>query len=323
MRIAMITVNDPAGVGIQMTNAINRLTEHTCRLITTEYRYNFAFQKDLHVPALDGQGLEELASVLETSDIYHFHLLADENLQLGPYVVKDFLKKQILVHHHHGHPDFRGYPEKYQKKYRELGRDNLLVSTPDLLHLLPGARWQPNFVPTDDPLFMPPEDPLPAEAGVLRIGHSPTRKELKNTDELRAIVARLNTEEPGRYYQLDQIENTPYVDCLRRKQHCDVLFDHMQGYFGMSSLEGLSQGRPTIAGVDDWNIGHIRDYFGCDSVPWVLARNSDELAATLRRFMDAPDECLAIGAASRAFLEQTWNAARCILPLIEWYQRLS
>ena len=84
MRIAMITVNDPAGVGILMAKAINRLTGHDCRLITTEYRYNFAFEKDLHVPSLDSRGLEELADVLETSDIFHFHLLADENLQLGP-----------------------------------------------------------------------------------------------------------------------------------------------------------------------------------------------------------------------------------------------
>ena len=227
------------GVGIQMANAINSLTEHACRLITTEYRYNFAFEKDLHVPALDEQGLEEHADVLATSDLWHFHMVSDENLALGPYVVKDFFKNQVLVHHHHGHPDFRGNPEKYQKKYRDLGRENLLVSTPDLLRMLPGARWQPNFVPTDNPLFMPPEDPLPPLEGVLRIAHSPTRKDLKNTDELVEIVSRLNAEEPDRQYQLDQIEE--YALCglfaaqtaLRRavRPHAGVLRHELAGKF--------------------------------------------------------------------------------------------
>ncbi len=322
MRIAMITVNDPAGVSIQMAKAINKLTEHTCRLITTEYRYNFAYEKDLHVPSLDSSGLEELAEVLEQSDIFHFHLLADEKLQLGPYVVKDFLKNQVLVHHHHGHPDFRGNPEKYQKKYQELGRRNLLVSTPDLLRFLPGSRWQPNFVPTDEALFSPPEKPHTPVANQLRIAHSPTRKELKNTDELCAIVDRLNVQDSGLAYQLDMIEHTPYEECLRRKQASDVLFDHMQGYFGVSSLEALSQGKPTIAGLDDWNIGHICEYFHCPSVPWVLARDPGALESALRRLAHDPDERTAIGAASRSFMEQTWNAANAVLPLVDWYETL-
>lgn len=322
MRIAMITVNDPAGVSILMAKAINRFTEHTCRLITTEYRYNFAYEKDLHVPALSSEGVDELADVLEHSDIFHFHLLADENLQLGPYVVKQFLKKQIVVHHHHGHPDFRGNPEKYQKKYQELGRTNLLVSTPDLLRMLPGARWQPNFVPTDERMFMPPEEPRRLKKKQLRIAHSPTRKELKNTDELCAIVEQLNVEGAGRHYALDLIENTPYVECLRRKQECDVLFDHMQGYFGMSSLEALSQGKPTIAGLDDWNISHICDYFGCASVPWVLARTGEELGGAIRRLAEDPEERAELGEASRSFMERTWNAPNAVLPLVEWYQNL-
>ena len=239
----------------------------------------------------------------------------------GPYTVRDFVKKQVLVHHHHGHPDFRGHPEKYQQKYQDLGRRNLLVSTPDLLHKLPGARWQPNLVPTNEPLFMPPREQQPAK-GVLRIAHSPTRKELKNTDLLCGVVARLNTGDSGQAYQLDLIENTPYADCLRRKQACDVLFDHMQGYFGMSSLEGLSQGKPTIAGLDDWNIAQIRAYFGCVSVPWVPARNNGELTAALQRLHADPDERAAVGAASRAFMENTWNESRVILPLISWYEKL-
>jgi len=57
MRIVMISQNDPAGTGIAFTKAINRHTHHSCRLITTEIRYNFGFEKDLHLPNLTEQGL--------------------------------------------------------------------------------------------------------------------------------------------------------------------------------------------------------------------------------------------------------------------------
>ena len=45
MNILMITANDPAGMGIAFTNAVNRYTEHTCRLITTTEMYGLDFEE--------------------------------------------------------------------------------------------------------------------------------------------------------------------------------------------------------------------------------------------------------------------------------------
>ena len=53
MNILMIAINDPAGAAIAFTKAINCYTEHTCRLVTKEIRFNFMFEKDLHLPWLD------------------------------------------------------------------------------------------------------------------------------------------------------------------------------------------------------------------------------------------------------------------------------
>jgi glycosyltransferase involved in cell wall biosynthesis len=316
MRIAMLTANDPAGVAIQMAKAVNRLTPHVCRLVTTEIRYNFLFEKDLHVPALDQAGLDELEQVLRESDIFHFHLIYDEHLQLGPFLPKDFLKGKTIVHHHHGHPDFRANPEKYREKYRRLGRKNLLVSTPDLLKKLPEAKWLPNFVPIDEPLFVPA--PQGRRDGML-VAHSPTRKELKNTDQLLEIVGRLRNELPG--LELDLIENTRYEECLRRKQGADLVFDHMQGYYGVSSIESLSQGKPVIAGLDEWNILQIKEFFGCAEIPWVLARNEAELEDALRRLYQTPALREELGRASRAFMERFWNEQPIIARLIDFYRQ--
>lgn len=318
MRIVMIAENDPAGVGSLLRNALHRHTDHVCRLITTQTRYTHGWEKDLHVPDLDAAGRDELAAVLEAADIFHFHMLADEHMPLGAVTAAPFLAGKRLVHHHHGHHVFRAHPEIFQEKYRALGRTNLLVSTPDLLRKLPGARWQPNLVPEHLPAYRPaPRRP----DGTVRLAHSPTRKDLKNTDDLLAVCRALAGELPQ--LALELIDDVPHAQCLARKQACDLAFDHMQGYFGMASLEALSQGLPTIAGLDDWNIATIGEYFGCHNLPWVIARNRDALADALRRLTRDAEARARIGAASRTFMETVWSEARLTADLVRFYENLA
>ncbi|WP_027186564.1 glycosyltransferase [Desulfovibrio inopinatus] len=319
MRIVMITENDPAGVCSLLRRALTRHTDHSCRIVTLELRYNHLYEKDLHVPWLDDAGLEELESVLDEADVFHFHMLADEHMQLGPFTAAQFLDdKKRIVHHHHGHHVFRGNPEIFQKKYADLNRKNLLVSTPDLLFKLPAARWQPNLIPEHDSRYMP--NPRLAD-GKIRIAHSPTRKDLKNTDDLLAVHDKITSELP--HFELDMIDNATHNDCLARKQSCDIAFDHMQGYYGMASLEALSQGLPTIAGLSDHTIARIREYFGCDDLPWVIARHADELETALRHLALDDDEREQRGAASRHFMETVWTEKRLTTDLATFYEELA
>lgn len=318
MRVAMITVNDPAGVASLMRSALNKGGRHQCRLITTELRYNFMFPKDLHVPWLQGDELQQVEQALEWADIFHFHMLADENTPLGPFRAREHMAGKIIVHHHHGHPEFRAKPECFRRKYAELGRRNLLVSTPDLMRMLPEARWQPNFAPEQEPLYSPsPRTP----DGRIRLGHSPTRKDLKNTNDLLAVCAALASELPE--LELDVIENTPHVECLERKQACELFFDHMQGYYGMASLEALAQGVPTIAGLDDWNRRCIKEFFGCETLPWIPAHARGGLAAAVRSLVRDKDLRRQTGQVSRDFMLSVWSERKVAGSLAEWYESLT
>ena len=317
MKILMIAINDPAGTAIAFTKAINRYTEHTCRLITKEIRYNFLYDKDLHLPWLDSEGWCEVEQLLKTSDIFHFHMTADENLELGPYKVGDYIKGKQIIHHHHGHPDFRSNPNKYREKYQISKRKNLIVSTPDLLHLLPEARWVPNLVPLYDHLYMPLD--VPADGRVI-IGQSPTRQDLKNTMELSAVVNKLMQSKTECELELDVITHTNHKECLKRKRNCHIIFDHMQGYYGVSSLESLSQGKPVIAGLDEWNCKHIKEFTGVNELPWVIARNKFELKQKLQKLIEEPQLKKEIGAKSRIFMEMSWTEKHIIDALFEFYQ---
>lgn len=318
MNILMLAVNDPAGTGIQFCKAVNRHSGHTCRIVTLETRYTHGWEKDLHVPDLDAAGIAELGELLRSSDIFHFHMTCDEHVRFGPYLPSEFMHGKALVHHHHGHHDFRSNPGSFRSKYGRAGRKNLLVSTPDLLRLLPEAEWLPNLVPIDEPLFSPLAEGIDTD-GPLRVAHSPTRKDLKNTDDFLAVIHSLDKE--GISVDVDMIDDVPNTECLERKRRCHVLFDHMQGYYGVSSLEGLSQGIAVIAGLDQWNLENMAEFAGTDRLPWVIARDRGELHDQLRRLEADRSLCAEIGRKSRLFMEQHWSDRHVADRLIRFWEK--
>lgn len=319
MNILMFAINDPAGTAIQFCKAINRHSVHSARLVTLETRYTHAWEKDIHVPDLGPDGMEEIRILMDEADVFHFHMTCDEHQPFGDLIPADFIKGKAIIHHHHGHHDFRSNPEFFRRKYERLGRRNLLVSTPDLLRLLPEARWQPNLVPIDDPLLRPQwgrfHDP-----GQLRVCHSPTRKDLKNTEEFLAAVQQVNKGKAHLF--VDLIDDVPNHECLARKRRCHVLFDHMQGYYGVSSLEGLSQGVAVIAGLDEWNRARVAEFAGTDDLPWLVARDREELAALLLELALDRARCEAAADKGRRFMEDHWSDGRVAVHLTDIYESI-
>lgn len=316
----MFAINDPAGTAIQFCKAINRHSNHNARLVTLETRYTHSWEKDLHVPDLGLDGMEEFRILMEEADIFHFHMTCDEHQRFGSHLPADFMRGKGIVHHHHGHHDFRSNPESFRQKYKELGRTNLLVSTPDLMKKLPEAEWQPNLVPIHEPLFMPQYGRYD-DAGKLKVCHSPTRKDLKNTDEFLAAIKRLHGR--GIRFELDMIDNVPNDECLARKRRCHVLFDHMQGYYGVSSLEGLSQGVTVIAGLNEWNREQVIRFTGTDDLPWVLAYDQESLEKQLTMLHADHALCEAKGRAGRSFMENHWSDRQVTMRLIRFYEEMS
>ena len=309
MKIVMVTTNDPAGTAIGFRKAIHAASEHRCRVVTTEHRYNFAYEEDLHVPALSD--LDELEQVLKDAELFHLHMGVDDDFRVGPWRLGDFFRGRPVIHHHHGEPPFRADPGRFASRERAAGR-LALVSTPDLLHGYPDAHWVPNPVAFDEPDYQPAPR---ARRGAVVVGHSPTRIELKNTDTFERVTARLGADGiVGRV-----IRNTPHRECLRLKADCDLFFDHMQGYYGVSSLEALSQGVPTFAGLDHWNRRHLEAFCDGEPLPWVVTRNAAALERELRALAHDRDRRLAIGDASRAFIERAWHPRRIVAALDRVY----
>ena len=316
MNILMITDNDPAGMGIAFTNAINRYSKHTCRLITTAEKYGLEFESDIHLPDIDDDDFSEIEQLLIHADIIHFHVMKDENSHLGPIVIRDYIKGKKILHHHHGHPDFILNAETYNRKYATLNRP-VIVSTPDLLKITKNATWIPNIVPLYDSQFLPRYDrSLPQD--IIKICQSPTRKYHKHTSDFIKAMQRLQ-EKYNKHLLPVIIEKIPYFQCLQIKRRCHIVFDHMRGWFGIASLESLSQGKPVIAGLDDWNINCIKEFTATDKLPWVVARDPVQLEEKLDLLIKDADMRNNIGMESRQFMESAWSEQHVLKVLFEAY----
>lgn len=315
MNILMIASNDPAGMAIAFTNGINRYTTHRSRLITLDRKYSVNFQTDLHVPDLNEE-YGEIEALLRNADVVHFHNLIDEDWPIGPLVIRNYTKGKELIYHEHGHPYFLANAEAMREKSRKSGH-RVLVSTPDLLKLWPGSTWLPNIVPINDAAYLPRPEGSEDDSRV-RICQAPTRKWHKNTDDFLSVMDELMKQVP----QVERvvIENKSHAECLKIKRTCDIVFDHMLGHFGISSLESLSQGVPVVAGLDAWNIEKILEVTGAPDVPWVIARNRAQLKKALVELVQDAGMRREIGHKSREWMERYWTDQRWVESLVRFYQ---
>ena len=114
----------------------------------------------------------------------------------------------------------------------------------DLLDRHPRMRYL--FLPIDTSQFTFREP----QNRVRTIGHAPTSRYFKGSDEIIAVCRQLERE---RGIRLILIENKPHREALRLKAQCDIFIDQIANLggwgYGMNSLESLSMGIPTCTSM--------------------------------------------------------------------------
>lgn len=91
------------------------------------------------------------------------------------------------------------------------------------------------------------EKPTPGTNQKIRVGHAPTNRLAKGTNE---ILYELKKLEKAYAIEIVLIENLPHQDALTLKTSCDIFVDTIGelGY-GVNSLESLSMGIPTAVQI--------------------------------------------------------------------------
>ena len=114
----------------------------------------------------------------------------------------------------------------------------------------------------------------------LRVAHSPTRREIKGTNELLTAVDLLRDHD-GVRVELVMLEGLDHGEALRQKATCDVTFDSF--WLGMqgSGLEGAAMGQLVIAG--DPEAAAEAAALNEGAIPWTYANDRYQLREVLHR----------------------------------------
>ncbi len=335
MNIVHVTSTDPAGAAYNFVRALNEHTPHRARLITTMKIQTYEFKSDI-ADVYDGG--DEIEALLAQADVVHLHKVHDDfkielpfpgRVEKRVFKIQDAISPGVrFVYHVHGHPYERESFQENAAWYRERDAD-VLCSTPDLealyqpLHAK--ARFFPNCVPIRDVRYLPraTRAPVRMKDGTARllVGQSPTDAILKDVQTIERVMRKLGPELPAAFLKLSFL---PQEEVLKNKRNCHVFFDHMQGYYGLSSLEALSMGIPTIAGLSDYTIGAIQHFFEIsrEALPWALVRTEAELEARLRHFLSDESARVMLGTYSRRFMEEVWSDAIIAQRLAGVYESL-
>lgn len=329
-----ITTTDPAGAGFNLCQALQRHTEWNARILTTQPNV-YGHPEDIGTVY---DYYDELEQLLLDADVVHFHKITEDfeislpltSSRKRTWQVKDFIrtpKNKNLIYHVHGHPYERANPEENGKQYAARGA-RVLTSTPDLATLYaPHCRSEyfPNCVPQDDLLYVPrgTTKKLRDSKGTERwiVAHSVSVPSLKNVAHIEEAVRRVADKYPVNYLQL---KDMPFSKTMKIKRHSSVVFDHMQGYYGLGSLEGFSLGKPVICGLDGPNLAAVQSFWGLKGSghPWIIARDLETLEDSLEYLLEEPGRIEEHGKQGREFIENVWSDRNVATRLADIYRAL-
>ena len=190
-----------------------------------------------------------------------------------------------------------------------------LVSTPDLLESVPGARHFPVAIDLErwSPLAAP--EWKPSEAGRLRVLHAPTNRLIKGTRHVQEAVEAARRRVPGIEFEL--LEGVPWMELRDRMRRADVVVDQMfLGWYGLTAVEAMALEKPVL--------GYLRADFESRTgdLPLVRVDNTASLADSLVALAGDPARRRVLGTSGRAYVEATHAAPRLARDLIDLYETL-
>jgi glycosyltransferase involved in cell wall biosynthesis len=334
MNILHITTTDPAGAGYNLVRALNEHTNHRARIITTHPNV-FAHPDDIST-AFDFY--DEFEAILVQADVLHFHKI-DEDFEISlptqssrqrSWKIKDFLrtggKNKQIVYHIHGHPYERANVKENGEKYAEKKLGRILTSTPDLESMYRcycDARWFPNCVPINDIRYLPRATNKMIRArddkDYYFVAQTVSDPHLKNVKEIVEAIKSLEDIYPVKYFPISGMK---FDTAIKVKRHSHIIFDHIQGYYGLGSLEGLSMGKPVIAGLNDYCLKRIFEFFDISDTPWQVARTVKDIRDVIFNLLADPEKMKEVGEYSRKFMEEVWSDKAIGRRLASFYESL-
>lgn len=313
MLVVHLALTPLAGSPIRIVRALRTHTDIDARLVV----FNPAaygprtFENDLTWENDKGEALE----LLDKADVVHFHHYFD--LRHNPFGV-NFTNLQsrgkALIRQFHSTPHF--IAQWSRASVGEIVESPVpqLVIPHCAERYYPRARLVPNIVPLNNTDYLPCEKPQ----GHVAICYTPStsfsawhfpepekRWESKGLPETKRLLDQLARKH--QQVRINVLQDTPHQQCLLARQHSHISIDEMvAGCFHLSSLEGLAQGVPTFAYLDQRTEDVLFRLTGTREHPWLNFRLEDAFIPLEQLILDSSLRS-EIGRSSRQWMETYWN----------------
>lgn len=319
LNIVFCDSGNVAGSVLHHTHAINKFTHSQAWAVANDPHPFIGPQSNQErVFFVQGQTKidSKLQDILEKADVVVFFEDDDETSSNWPFPLADILKDTPIVHLYIGY--------RVHSRTPRLARPGRTVLTPlpHVLRMYPDSKFYAGF----PPLSLLEEElkpPLSASDGVCRFLHTPSLPHWTTSHypyhkdtESYIRTARLLKKRHGNKVEFHQVGGWSHQEILRARQQCDVTFNQLRGFHGLSGDEAMFLSRPCVQTFDQLNINRHLEYWGLDvDFPW-LNCNRDTLAEIFEKLIESPEQRRAIGEQSREFMLKFFSPQKGILPLL-------
>jgi hypothetical protein len=245
---------------------------------------------------MDGDA-DVVAELLTAADVVHYHNWRQTSLlfQFHPWAREIARRKPAVIQFHSP----RAHNRWFEEELRDPGVIKLVVAQHHV-RLFPECQPVPNAVPIDDPLHRP--------AGIHNrppvIAFTPFRCGRRGW-YAKGCGATLRVLRRGFRHRFATA--VPWQETMEMRAQCDIAIDEVvTGSYHLCSLEALSLGLATVAGLDAQTVDALERVTGTRDHPWVVAR-LDTLEAELRRLVEDHAYRCARREAGRRYMERYWN----------------
>ena len=249
-------------------------------------------------------------NVIEKYSLYDFdvvHFESGMDFLKNEFFVKKLksIGKKIICHYHGEDLRTRGVMP-FIDKNSDLNITNEL----DLLNKHPNIKYL--FLPFETKAF----SPRPELNKMIRIGHAPTDRLYKGSDNIIKVCKKLEKE---KLLTFDLIEGETSEEAIRRKQQCDLFIDQIGNRggwgYGMNSVESLSMGICTLTEINDEYKKFLPDH------PFVNV-NKESLENDLRKLIKNKDKITDFGIKAKKWVYKNHDISKVSKQLYDYYNSI-
>jgi hypothetical protein len=312
--------------------AINRHTEHLCRVVTFKETRGFDHDIALRMQEWAGDDVpsneltvaeeERLRDLAERADVLVFsacvyskmsqkNMMIDDTdgLRWGNIDWADYSKRKDCVAFFFGATATRQNADWYWNHFAIEKKWRVATGQLDLKRRWREASYVPTWLDIDAERYKRVIEP----SGKTLIVQTPTDPPIKNSEELERVVRELVLQYPN--VALAIKTGLSYKESLNLKRQGQIALDQMQvndGYYCMSSLENSALGLVNFVYVDKFGRNKIAETLQTDSLPWRIVRNESELKAGIEALLKAPDKLLQLQQETYDWMREYWRPSRLV-----------